>query len=214
MASVTGSCNCGSITVSLTAPPSKTVACHWYGILCSLPLIVPMADMCSLNCRRAGGRKEQTQRLVSYEWHWWSIAYSINYVVDETEVKVNDARGTLNEYEDYKTASGNLGRVRPSTLPYRWKMTSLTEGGNSEEFLQSLWKVRFLMVRYCLKDPVLTVNIARFTRSTSPCPENCSSKRHSLMILSKIEWMSFWIARSSGLVECLVECDTTRCCKK
>ncbi|OPB38917.1 hypothetical protein A0O28_0020230 [Trichoderma guizhouense] len=74
MASLTGSCNCGSITVSLTAPPSKTVACH------------------CLNCRRAGG------------------PYSINYVVDESEVKIDDARGTLNEYEDYKTASGNLGR--------------------------------------------------------------------------------------------------------
>ncbi|KAL6835786.1 Mss4-like protein [Trichoderma sp. SZMC 28015] len=74
MASVSGSCNCGSVTVSLTAPPSKTVACH------------------CLNCRRAGG------------------PYSINYVVDESEVKVDDARSTLNEYEDYKTASGNLGR--------------------------------------------------------------------------------------------------------
>ncbi|KAJ4865478.1 glutathione-dependent formaldehyde-activating enzyme domain-containing protein [Trichoderma breve] len=75
MASTTGSCNCGSITVSLSAPPSKTVACH------------------CLNCRRAGG------------------PYSINYVMDESEVKVDDVRDTLNEYEDYKTASGNLGRA-------------------------------------------------------------------------------------------------------
>ncbi|KAL7803958.1 hypothetical protein V8C43DRAFT_300100 [Trichoderma afarasin] len=88
MASVTGSCNCGSITVSLTVPPSKTVACH------------------CLNCRRAGG------------------PYSINYVVDESEVKVDDARGTLNEYEDNKTVSGNLGR-----------MVFLIEGVDLEEFL-------------------------------------------------------------------------------
>ncbi|KAL7948156.1 Mss4-like protein [Trichoderma barbatum] len=74
MASVKGSCNCGSITVSLTTPPSKTVACH------------------CLNCRRAGG------------------PYSINYVVDEVEAKVDDAQHTLHEYEDYNTASGNLAR--------------------------------------------------------------------------------------------------------
>ncbi|PON24981.1 hypothetical protein TGAM01_v206062 [Trichoderma gamsii] len=37
MASYTGSCNCGSVTVTLATAPSMTYACH------------------CLNCRRAGG---------------------------------------------------------------------------------------------------------------------------------------------------------------
>ncbi|KAH7131018.1 Mss4-like protein [Dactylonectria macrodidyma] len=45
--------------------------------------------VCSRNCKRAGG------------------GYSVNYVVDEADISIQDARGTLKTYIDSNTESGN-----------------------------------------------------------------------------------------------------------
>ncbi|KAL7893528.1 Mss4-like protein [Trichoderma sp. SZMC 28014] len=69
MDSYTGTCNCGSVTVTLATAPSMTYACH------------------CLNCRRAGG------------------PFSINYILDEDEVTVNDSNNSRKQYIDSNTKS-------------------------------------------------------------------------------------------------------------
>jgi hypothetical protein len=49
-----------------------------------------MANECSLNCRRAG-----------------SSVGSIVYLLDNSEVKIDDPNGALKSYEDADTKSGN-----------------------------------------------------------------------------------------------------------
>ncbi|KAL9471963.1 hypothetical protein ACSS6W_009904 [Trichoderma asperelloides] len=76
MASYSGTCNCGSVTVTLAVIPSMTYACH------------------CLNCRRAGG------------------PFSINYVLSEDEVTVQDSHDSRKQYIDVNTTSKAIVRVR------------------------------------------------------------------------------------------------------
>ncbi|PTB35536.1 hypothetical protein M441DRAFT_152746 [Trichoderma asperellum CBS 433.97] len=69
MASYSGTCNCGSVTVTLAVTPSMTYACH------------------CLNCRRAGG------------------PFSINYILSEDEVTVQDSHDSREQYIDVNTIS-------------------------------------------------------------------------------------------------------------
>ncbi|EHK49420.1 hypothetical protein TRIATDRAFT_314988, partial [Trichoderma atroviride IMI 206040] len=86
MASYTGTCNCGSVTVTLATAPSMIYACH------------------CLNCRRAGGRMGNFDFTVSYSTDN-EIAFSMNYILGEDEVTVHDSKNSRKQYVDTNTTS-------------------------------------------------------------------------------------------------------------
>ncbi|KAH7010338.1 hypothetical protein EDB80DRAFT_868857 [Ilyonectria destructans] len=84
-----GHCNCGSISIELKEEQrSSSLVCYWYAEHTSLveskSLIIN-----SRGCSRAGG------------------GYSVNYVVDDSDIDIQDARSTLKTYIDTNTDSGN-----------------------------------------------------------------------------------------------------------
>jgi hypothetical protein len=85
-----GRCNCASIKVTIPGGmPKESAICYWYNSL-PPPLHRTPLNNNSANCRRAGG----------------SIG-SIIYVIDKTDVEINDTKNTLKSYTDSDTKSGN-----------------------------------------------------------------------------------------------------------
>ncbi|EXV06539.1 glutathione-dependent formaldehyde-activating enzyme [Metarhizium robertsii] len=72
---------------------SRSGQCNCGSVAISLKANPSETVVCHcLNCRRAGG------------------PYSINYVLDDSEVIIDDLKHSLKEYEDLNTKSGNLVR--------------------------------------------------------------------------------------------------------
>lgn len=86
-----GRCNCASIEVTIPEMPKASAICYWYNTQVSTPTCIqPSFNNNSANCRRAGG----------------SIG-SIIYIIDKSDVKINDTKSTLKSYTDKDTKSGN-----------------------------------------------------------------------------------------------------------
>jgi hypothetical protein len=64
----------------------------------------------SLNCRRAGGRTQNFALTVFYSADN-EIAFSMNYILDEDEVTVQDSNNSRKQYIDSNTKSKGTVKV-------------------------------------------------------------------------------------------------------
>lgn len=65
--------------------------------------------MSSRNCARSGGGK-WPKRCTMYKWLIY-VGSSLNYIVDEPDVTIDDPHSVLKNYEDNETTSGNCALV-------------------------------------------------------------------------------------------------------
>ncbi|KAJ5591946.1 uncharacterized protein N7459_002315 [Penicillium hispanicum] len=79
--SYTGHCNCESIRITLPQQPPSSILCHW--------CVPPRAHS------SGSGRKYLT-------------SFSVNYLVPENDMVVEDSTKAMNIYNDNNTASGNV----------------------------------------------------------------------------------------------------------
>ncbi|EKV04516.1 hypothetical protein PDIG_88910 [Penicillium digitatum PHI26] len=87
-----GHCNCESILITLLQQPPSSVICH-----------------CDC-CKRAGGGRQyiRQDRATSHILLTTILAFSVNYIVDEAELTIDDPHAILKLYDDKKSISGNV----------------------------------------------------------------------------------------------------------
>lgn len=75
-----------------------------------------MLILWSNSCKRAGGSGKLFGGRNTLYFANYLLAFSLNYIVKEDDLVVDDVNATLNIYEDKKSDSGNVVKVGTYTI--------------------------------------------------------------------------------------------------